>query len=57
MSLGSHKGTPGGRPFKSLYKMVRSENSRISQAMMEPRKVIRTIAFPLNTVDRYIKPS
>ena len=51
MSLGNHNGTPEGKPFKSLYKMVRSENSSISQAIIEPRKVRRTIVFPVNTAN------
>jgi hypothetical protein len=48
ISLGSHNGTPGGKPFKSLYKMVRSENNRTSQAIIEPRKVKRIMVFPVS---------
>jgi hypothetical protein len=48
ISLGSHSGTPDGRPFKSLYKMVRSLNSSTSQTIIEPRKVKRIMAFPVN---------
>ena len=50
MSLGSHKGTPEGNPFKSLYKMVRSENSNTTHMMMEPRKVNRMMALDFSTI-------
>ena len=50
MTRGIQSGTPEGRPFKSLNKMVRSENSSISQARMEPKKVKRIMVLLLSTI-------
>jgi hypothetical protein len=49
ISLGNQRGTPEGKPFISLYKIVRSENKRTSHAIMEPRKVRRMMVLDVST--------
>lgn len=51
MSRGNQTGTPEGNPFISLYNTVRSDNNSITQTIMEPGKVRRTMVFAWNTAE------
>lgn len=45
INRGNHTGTSGLSPLRSLNSTVTSEKTSTSQAIIEPKNVIRIIAF------------
>ena len=49
---GNHSGKSAGSDLMSLYKIVTSENTNITQAMMESREVSRVIVLVLSMLTK-----